>query len=72
MYSTVCVREANGYSCEALELIDPEETPKNIMLRAIKRKSFSESAREKAEREYEAARLFLLGGDNAKKINFFN
>ncbi len=64
--------EANGYACEALELIDPEETPKNVMLRAIKRKSFSDTARAKAEREYEAARLFLLGGNAAKKFDPFN
>jgi SAM-dependent methyltransferase len=27
--------EAEGYRVEALELIDPEETPKNVMLRAV-------------------------------------
>lgn len=55
--------EANGYSCEALELIDPEETPKNIMLRAIKRPNFSsKSPRAKqAMDEYNTARKFLLG-----------
>ena len=29
--------EAKGYDTDALELIDPDETPKNIMLRAIKK-----------------------------------
>ncbi len=27
--------EANGYKTEAIELIDPDETPKNVMLRAV-------------------------------------
>ena len=55
--------EANGYSCDALELIDPEETPKNVMLRATARKNFTKysPAAKKAEDEYEAARRFLLG-----------
>ena len=55
--------EANGYSCDALELIDPEETPKNVMLRAVAKKNFSKdsAAAKKAAREYEEARRFLLG-----------
>ena len=52
--------EANGYSVSALELIDPEETPKNILLRALKKPS-NPKAEAKARREYEAARAFLLG-----------
>ena len=52
--------EANGYGVSALELIDPEETPKNILLRALKKPS-NPKAEEKARREYEAARAFLLG-----------
>ena len=54
--------EANGYSVDALELIDPEETPKNIMLRAIKKNDGSTPAAKRAMEEYEAARRFLLGG----------
>ncbi len=55
--------EANGYSADALELIDPEETPKNIMLRAIAKKNFSKNspAAKKAALEYESAKRFLLG-----------
>ncbi len=55
--------EANGYSSDALELIDPEETPKNIMLRAVLKKNFSKNsaAAKKAALEYEAAKSFLLG-----------
>ena len=52
--------EANGYSVCALELIDPEETPKNVLLRALRKKP-SPQAEAKARREYEAARAFLLG-----------
>ena len=56
--------ESEGYDCEALELIDPDETPKNIMLRAIKKKSFSKDSKEAREAliAYESARTFLLGG----------
>ena len=52
-----------GYRTEALELIDPEETPKNILLRAVRRKDFKKDS-EEARRlsfEYDAACEFLLG-----------
>ena len=57
--------ESEGYSCEALELIDPEETPKNVMLRAVAKKNFSResAAAKKALEEYLAAKRFLLGTD---------
>ncbi len=55
--------EANGYRVGALELIDPEDTPKNVMLRAILRSKRDRAAEEKALAEYRAARAFLLGGD---------
>lgn len=54
--------EANGYSTDALELIDPEETPKNILLRAIKQKA-NPAREEKAMKEYRKAKAFLLGLD---------
>ncbi len=53
--------EANGYDVAALELIDPDETPKNIMLRAIYNEKKPQTVREKAALEYEAAKRFLLG-----------
>ena len=56
--------EANGYECAALELIDPEETPKNIMLRGIRKKGFDKNS-DKAKQlyeEYEKAYAFLIGG----------
>ena len=55
--------EANGYNVSALELIDPEETPKNIMLRALRRKNFAKDSAEaeRLMREYTQAKAFLLG-----------
>ena len=57
--------ESRGYAVCALELIDPEETPKNIMLRALRKHHFDPSSAEakRASEEYEAARRFLLGGE---------
>ena len=52
--------EANGYSTTALELIDPEETPKNVMLRAIRKRGMSEQARATARRAYEDAVRFFV------------
>ena len=52
--------ESRGYAVQALELIDPEETPKNILLRAVKRPP-NPVAETLARREYEAAKAFLLG-----------
>ena len=55
--------EANGYNVCTLELIDPEETPKNVMLRGLRKKGFDpNSARAKALMdEYFAAKRFLVG-----------
>ena len=57
--------EANGYRVAALELIDPDDTPKNIMLRALRREDADvpTKATDKAMAEYRAARAFLLGGE---------
>ena len=55
--------EACGYSVAALELIDPEETPKNIMLRALRRHGFDPASAEakRLMEEYLAAKRFLVG-----------
>lgn len=53
--------EADGYDCAALELIDPEDTPKNILLRAVLKRNAGAQARERAMLEYLAAKRFLLG-----------
>ena len=36
------VLQINGYEVNALELIDPEETPKNVLIRAVKKDKISE------------------------------
>ncbi len=54
--------EAKGYQVAALELIDPDDTPKNIMLRAILQRNADEAAKKAAMDAYESARAFLLGG----------
>lgn len=53
----------NGYSADALELIDPDDTPKNILLRGIKKKGFDKSSSKALElaKEYEETRAFLYG-----------
>ncbi len=50
--------EAEGYRVTAIELIDPEETPKNIMIRAVKG-HVSEEKKAAALAEYQAAATFL-------------
>ena len=57
---------ANGYNVMALELTDPENTPKNTLIKAIKNAKFAEKERQKAEAEYKAMLSFLLG-DNADR-----
>ena len=47
------VLEINGYAVTALELIDPEETPKNVLIRGIRRKEIRECERKKLIEEYE-------------------
>lgn len=49
--------EAEGYSVDAVELVDPDDTPKNILLRAVLRGAPNEAAKE----EYLAAYSFLYG-----------
>ncbi len=62
--------ESRGYAVVALELIDPEETPKNIMLRGIRRKNLNPDSPAclRAREEYEAARRFLTGGNHVQEV----
>lgn len=53
--------EAAGYDTAALELIDPEETPKNVMLRGIRRYDPASARCRRAAEEYIRAYTFLVG-----------
>ncbi|MBQ7312247.1 MAG: SAM-dependent methyltransferase [Clostridia bacterium] len=55
--------DAAGYRTDATEFIDPEDTPKNIMLRAHRRKNWRDDSREAVEKRerYRAAYFFMYG-----------
>ncbi len=53
--------ESEGYEVCAMELIDPEDTPKNIILKAIKKDKFDEKTAQQLKAEYCAIKKFLLG-----------
>ncbi len=53
----VLMLEAEGYKTSTVELIDPDETPKNLMIRAVRKKAAK--GREKLVSEYNAAIAFL-------------
>ena len=46
------VLEINGYDVTALELIDPEETPKNVLIRGVKRSKINTKQVEQLKTEY--------------------
>ena len=46
------VLQIHGYDVTALELIDPEETPKNVLIRGIKRNNISASRTAQLKAEY--------------------
>ena len=46
------VLEINGYDVTALELIDPEETPKNVLIRGIKQNKSNPAQTEQLKAEY--------------------
>lgn len=54
--------EAEGYAVHVMELIDPEETPKNALIKAIRRKNPTAKEKESALRQYKEA-VALLGID---------
>lgn len=54
---------AGGYSVSALELTDPENTPKNTLLRGVKNEKMGEKERQKAKEEYDTMLRFVLGGN---------
>ncbi len=53
------VLQINGYDVTALELIDPEETPKNVLIRGIKRKQTNPKHIQKLKEEYAQICNFL-------------
>lgn len=53
--------EIMGYEVNALELIDPEDTPKNIILKAIKKKSIDAKRQEELSKQYKEICKFLIG-----------
>ncbi len=55
--------EAAGYEVAALELIDPEETPKNVMLRGVRRYDPSSSRCKAAAETLKNANRLLTGLD---------
>jgi SAM-dependent methyltransferase len=48
------ILEIKGYDVNAIELIDPEETPKNVIIRAVKKNRTDKAAVEKNINEYRA------------------
>jgi len=63
--------EAAGYDTDATELIDPENTPKNIMLRGYKKNNVSKAKLDAAFESYAAAYKFMYGYEPCplKQIN---
>ena len=53
----------SGYSVIATELTDPENTPKNTLIRAVINPQMSTAQRKKHSEEYNAALRFLFGDD---------
>ena len=62
--------ESEGYSVTALELTDPENTPKNTLIRAIKKPVKKDVADRKKE-EYGKVLEFLLGDDAKDYLSEF-
>ena len=55
--------KACGYVADATEFTDPEDTPKNVLIRARRDMGFDFGRREKFLNEYKAAYAFLCGTD---------
>ncbi|MBQ9744403.1 MAG: SAM-dependent methyltransferase [Clostridia bacterium] len=53
--------ESEGYEATAMELIDPEDTPKNIIIKAIKKANPSHEKMVMLREKYLYTRKFLLG-----------
>lgn len=57
--------ESEGYEVSALELIDPEDTPKNVLLRAVRRPGFDPQspAAEALRHALQQTKAYLVGED---------
>ena len=68
----LCRLEAEGYMTSTVELIDPNDTPKNVMLRAYRKKNFDKNSREAAQalERYLAAKRFLCGDKDTSVYHF--
>ena len=53
--------KAGGYNVSAIELTDPENTPKNTLIKAVKSAKMSEKERQKYKNEYRSMLSFVLG-----------
>ncbi len=64
---------SRGYIVEACELVDPDDTPKNILLRAVRKKNFDpESASaQKLIEDFNKTSAFLLGNAD-DRLTFLN
>ncbi len=62
--------EAEGYRVDATEFIDPEDTPKNVMLRAHKRKHFPKTEKQAKTEEYRSVYRFLYGKEAPEPFDF--
>ena len=56
--------ESEGYEATAMELIDPEDTPKNILIKAIKKTNPNAEKMARLKEKYTETRKFLLGEEN--------
>ena len=59
---------AGGYNVAALELTDPENTPKNTLIRAVRNEKMTDAAKKAAECEYEKILQFVLGDGREKYL----
>jgi len=55
--------EACGYTCDALEFTDPEDTPKNVLIRAVRRGGvdYKKAVGNDAQARYQEALRYLTG-----------
>ena len=62
--------ESEGYEVAALELIDPEDTPKNVLLRAVQKTGFDRNSAEAetARCALSEAQAFLVGADTTLHV----